>query len=171
MSIIFVCAFFHSASHKPAFHFECLRKQSSQDEIPLRPAGLPPQHQVIVTSLPSQTRYGLRSPRLISPISSQVKKASGQEAGRARLSPTRSIRSWVTPPATPPPYTALVQTTLSASSTPGLVHRGFWSQPGSDWSARSPSLLKVPPRLSGHHLQQRSSAHSLVEAVSDRTLC
>ncbi|XP_051757897.1 voltage-dependent L-type calcium channel subunit alpha-1D isoform X8 [Ctenopharyngodon idella] len=128
------------SSHKPAFHFECLRKQSSQDEIPLHPAGLPPQH--------------------------QVKTATGQESSRARLSPTRSIRSWVTPPATPPPYTPLIQTAPSASSTPGLVHRGFWnSQQGSDWSARAPSLLKVPPRLSGHHLQQRSSAHSLVEAV------
>ncbi|XP_048067145.1 voltage-dependent L-type calcium channel subunit alpha-1D isoform X9 [Megalobrama amblycephala] len=128
------------SSHKPAFHFECLRKQSSQDEIPLHPAGLPSQH--------------------------QVKTATGQESSRARLSPTRSIRSWVTPPATPPPYTPLIQTAVSASSTPGLVHRGFWnSQQGSDWPARSPSLLKVPPRLSGHHLQQRSSAHSLVEAV------
>ncbi|XP_016316607.1 voltage-dependent L-type calcium channel subunit alpha-1D-like isoform X6 [Sinocyclocheilus anshuiensis] len=130
------------ASHKPAFHFECLRKQNSQDEIPLHPTGL--QH--------------------------QVKTPTGQESSRTRLSPTRSIRSWVTPPATPPPYTPLIQTTPSASSTPGLVHRGFWnSQQASDWStrSRSPSLLKVPPRLSGHHLQQRSSAHSLVEAVSD----
>ncbi|KAK7135229.1 hypothetical protein R3I94_014018 [Phoxinus phoxinus] len=130
------------SSHKTAFNFECLRKQSSQDEIPLHPTGPPPQH--------------------------QVKTATGQEPSRARLSPTRSIRSWVTPPATPPPYTPLTQATPSASSTPGLVHRGFWnSQHGSDWSTRppTPSLLKVPPRLSGHHLQQRSSAHSLVEAV------
>lgn len=98
----------------------------------------------------------------------QVKTATGQESSRTRLSPTRSIRSWVTPPATPPPYTPLIQTTPSARSTPGLVHRGFWnSQQASDWSTRSPSLLKVPPRLCGHHLQQRSSAHSLVEAVSD----
>uniref|UniRef100_A0A8C2C8S4 Voltage-dependent L-type calcium channel subunit alpha n=1 Tax=Cyprinus carpio TaxID=7962 RepID=A0A8C2C8S4_CYPCA len=137
-----ICAFFHTASHKPAFHFECLRKQNSQDEIPLHPAGLP-QHQVIMVK-------------------------TGQELSRTRLSPTRSIRSWVTPPATPPPYTPLIQTTPSASSTPGLVHRGFWnSQQASDWSTRSPSpsLLKVPPRLSGHHLQQRSSAQSLVEAV------
>uniref|UniRef100_A0A8C2ABE7 Voltage-dependent L-type calcium channel subunit alpha n=1 Tax=Cyprinus carpio TaxID=7962 RepID=A0A8C2ABE7_CYPCA len=130
------------SSHKPAFHFECLRKQNSQDEIPSHPAGLP-QHQVIMVK-------------------------TGQELSRTRLSPTRSIRSWVTPPATPPPYTPLIQTTPSASSTPGLVHRGFWnSQQASDWSTRSPSpsLLKVPPRLSGHHLQQRSSAQSLVEAV------
>ncbi|XP_067269049.1 voltage-dependent L-type calcium channel subunit alpha-1D isoform X3 [Pseudorasbora parva] len=120
------------SSHKPVFHFECLRKQCSQDEIALH----------------------------------QVKMASGQESSRARLSPTRSIRSWVTPPATPPPYTPLIQTTPSASSTPGLVHRGFWnSQHASDWSTRSPVLLKVPPRLSGHHLQTRSSAQSLVEAV------
>uniref|UniRef100_A0A8C2AD31 Voltage-dependent L-type calcium channel subunit alpha n=1 Tax=Cyprinus carpio TaxID=7962 RepID=A0A8C2AD31_CYPCA len=97
-----------------------------------------------------------------------VQVKTGQELSRTRLSPTRSIRSWVTPPATPPPYTPLIQTTPSASSTPGLVHRGFWnSQQASDWSTRSPSpsLLKVPPRLSGHHLQQRSSAQSLVEAV------
>uniref|UniRef100_A0A671PMK8 Voltage-dependent L-type calcium channel subunit alpha n=1 Tax=Sinocyclocheilus anshuiensis TaxID=1608454 RepID=A0A671PMK8_9TELE len=131
------------SSHKPAFHFECLRKQNSQDEIPLHPT--------------------VASCCLV-----QVKTPTGQESSRTRLSPTRSIRSWVTPPATPPPYTPLIQTTPSASSTPGLVHRGFWnSQQASDWStrSRSPSLLKVPPRLSGHHLQQRSSAHSLVEAV------
>uniref|UniRef100_A0A673FP42 Voltage-dependent L-type calcium channel subunit alpha n=1 Tax=Sinocyclocheilus rhinocerous TaxID=307959 RepID=A0A673FP42_9TELE len=131
------------SSHKPAFHFECLRKQNSQDEIPLRPT-------------------------VASCFLVQVKTPTGQESSRTRLSPTRSIRSWVTPPATPPPYTPLIQTTPSASSTPGLVHRGFWnSQQASDWSTRSPSpsLLKVPPRLSGHHLQQRSSAHSLVEAV------
>ncbi|XP_016396988.1 voltage-dependent L-type calcium channel subunit alpha-1D-like [Sinocyclocheilus rhinocerous] len=129
------------ASHKSAFHFECLRKQNSQDEIPLRPTGLP--HH-------------------------QVKTPTGQESSRTRLSPTHSIRSWVTPPATPPPYTPLIQITPSASSTPGLVHRGFWnSQQASDWSTSSPSpsFLKVPPRLCGHHLQQRSSAQSLVEAV------
>ncbi|KAL1269164.1 hypothetical protein QQF64_031453 [Cirrhinus molitorella] len=77
---------------------------------------------------------------------------------------------WVTPPAMPPPYTPLIQTAPSTSSTLGLVHRGFWnSQQASDWSTHSPtpSLLKVSPRLCGHHLQQRSSAHSLVEAVSD----
>uniref|UniRef100_A0A673GAZ7 Voltage-dependent L-type calcium channel subunit alpha n=1 Tax=Sinocyclocheilus rhinocerous TaxID=307959 RepID=A0A673GAZ7_9TELE len=141
ISYIDVCAFFHTASHKSAFHFECLRKQNSQDEIPLRPTGLP--HH-------------------------QVKTPTGQESSRTRLSPTHSIRSWVTPPATPPPYTPLIQITPSASSTPGLVHRGFWnSQQASDWSTSSPSpsFLKVPPRLCGHHLQQRSSAQSLVEAV------
>ncbi|XP_073767393.1 voltage-dependent L-type calcium channel subunit alpha-1D isoform X6 [Danio rerio] len=132
------------ASHRSAFHFECLRKQS-QDQIQLRPAASPPQHH-------------------------QVRMMSGQESSQSRLSPTRSIRSWVTPPTTPPPYTPLVQATPSASSTPGLVHRGFWNtQQASDWSMRSPpttsSLLKVPPRLCGHHLQTRSSAHSLVEAV------
>uniref|UniRef100_A0A672MX75 Voltage-dependent L-type calcium channel subunit alpha n=1 Tax=Sinocyclocheilus grahami TaxID=75366 RepID=A0A672MX75_SINGR len=154
ISYIDVCAFFHTASHKSAFHFECLRKQNSQDEIPLRPTGLP-QHQCLTVAS-----------FVLAVV--QVKMPTGQESSRTRLSPTRSIRSWVTPPATPPSYTPLIQTTPSASSTPGLVHRGFWnSQQASDWSTRSPSpsFLKVPPRLCGHHLQQRSSAQSLVEAV------
>ncbi|KTF99910.1 hypothetical protein cypCar_00006861 [Cyprinus carpio] len=129
-----------------------------------------------VTAFPNGWHRQCRrlSGTLVSSLSSYLNLRSDGElqlrthSRRTRLSPTRSIRSWVTPPATPPPYTPLIQTTPSASSTPGLVHRGFWnSQQASDWSTRSPSpsLLKVPPRLSGHHLQQRSSAQSLVEAV------
>ncbi|XP_051526097.1 voltage-dependent L-type calcium channel subunit alpha-1D [Myxocyprinus asiaticus] len=34
------------SSHRPTFHFECLRKQSSQDEIPLRHTDLLPHHQL-----------------------------------------------------------------------------------------------------------------------------
>ncbi|XP_056628678.1 voltage-dependent L-type calcium channel subunit alpha-1D [Triplophysa dalaica] len=128
-------------SHRPTFHFECLCKQSSLDEMS-RP-----------TDLPSQR---------------QVKAETGHESSRARFSPTRSIRSWVTPPATPPPYTPLHQTPPSASSTPGLAQRTFWNfQQGSDWLPRSPSPshLQIMSGLCGSHLQHRGSAHSLVEAV------
>ncbi|XP_057213136.1 voltage-dependent L-type calcium channel subunit alpha-1D isoform X3 [Triplophysa rosa] len=128
-------------SHRPTFHFECLCQQSSLDEISRQ------------TDLPSQR---------------QVKADTRHESSRARFSPTRSIRSWVTPPATPPPYTPLNQTPPSASSTPGLAQRSFWNfQQGSDWLPRSPSPshLQIPSGFCGSHLQHRGSAHSLVEAV------
>ncbi|KAA0713569.1 Voltage-dependent L-type calcium channel subunit alpha-1D [Triplophysa tibetana] len=128
-------------SHRPTFHFECLCQRSSLDEMS-RP-----------TDLPSQR---------------QVKADTRHEPSRARFSPTRSIRSWVTPPATPPPYTPLHQTPPSASSTPGLAQRTFWNiQQGCDWLPRSPSPshLQIPSGLCGSHLQHRGSAHSLVEAV------
>lgn len=99
----------------------------------------------------------------------QVKADTRHESSRARFSSTRSICAWVTPPATPPPYTPLHQTPPSASSTPGLAQRTFWNfQQGSDWLPRSPSPshLQIPSGLCGSHLQHRGSAHSLVEAVS-----
>lgn len=101
---------------------------------------------------------------------------AGLDSSQARLSPTRSIHSWSTPPDTPPSYTPLIQVDWhgappSASSTPALARRSSWyTQKGHDWSPKSvtptSSLLQIPPTYSSQYLQQRGSAHSLVEAVS-----
>lgn len=106
----------------------------------------------------------------------QVMAVAGLDSSRAQLSPTCSIHSWSTPPDTPPSYTPLIQVDWhgappSASSTPALARRSSWyTQKGHDWSPKSvtptSSLLQIPPAYSSQYLQQRGSAHSLVEAVS-----
>ncbi|KAL7827597.1 hypothetical protein SRHO_G00333150 [Serrasalmus rhombeus] len=140
---------------RPSFNFECLRRQSSQDEIPLSPSF---HHH---TALPLQL------------MQHQVMAVAGLDS--SRLSPTRSIRSWVTPPATPPSYTPLIQVDWhgappSTCSTPALARRSSWyTQQGRDKSHRSAtpthSHLQIPPGYCSQYLQQRGSAHSLVEAV------
>uniref|UniRef100_A0AAR2JRA0 Voltage-dependent L-type calcium channel subunit alpha n=1 Tax=Pygocentrus nattereri TaxID=42514 RepID=A0AAR2JRA0_PYGNA len=140
---------------RPSFNFECLRRQSSQDEIPLSPSL---HHH---TALPLQL------------MQHQVMAVAGLDS--SRLSPTRSIRSWVTPPATPPSYTPLIQVDWhgappSTCSTPALARRSSWyTQQGRDKSHRSAtpthSHLQIPPGYCSQYLQQRGSAHSLVEAV------
>nr|XP_055023196.1 voltage-dependent L-type calcium channel subunit alpha-1D isoform X1 [Misgurnus anguillicaudatus] len=127
------------SSYRPTFRFECLCKQSSQAKISL-------QH----TEGPSYR---------------QVKAVErGQESSRTQFSPRRSIFSWVTPPATPPPYTALIQSPPTAGSTPSFAHRSFWnSQQGFDRLPRSPTHLRIPGSVCGQH--NRGSAHNLVEAV------
>ncbi|KAL6456562.1 hypothetical protein MHYP_G00351060 [Metynnis hypsauchen] len=140
---------------RPSFNFECLRRQSSQDEIPLSPSF---HHH---TALPLQL------------MQHQVMAVAGLDS--SRLSPTRSIHSWVTPPATPPSYTPLIQVDWhgappSTCSTPALARRSSWyTQQGRDKSHRSAtpthSHLQIPPGYCSQYLQQRGSAHSLVEAV------
>ncbi|XP_046727534.1 voltage-dependent L-type calcium channel subunit alpha-1D isoform X10 [Silurus meridionalis] len=142
---------------RPSFNFECLCRQRSQDEAPHSPSV----HQH--TALPLQL------------MQHQVMAVAGLDSSRARLSPTRSIHSWSTPPDTPPSYTPLIQVDWhgappSASSTPALARRSSWyTQKGHDWSPKSvtptSSLLQIPPAYSSQYLQQRGSAHSLVEAV------
>ncbi|KAK3565903.1 hypothetical protein QTP86_020316 [Hemibagrus guttatus] len=145
------------APHRPSFNFECLCRQRSQDESPHSPSF----HQH--TALPLQL------------MQHQVLAVAGLDSSRARLSPTCSSHSWSTPPDTPPSYTPLIQVDWhgappSASSTPALARRSSWyTQKGHDWSPKSvtptSSLLQIPPAYSSQYLQQRGSAHSLVEAV------
>ncbi|XP_060736720.1 voltage-dependent L-type calcium channel subunit alpha-1D isoform X12 [Tachysurus vachellii] len=145
------------APRRPSFNFECLCRQRSQDESPHSPSF----HQR--TALPLQL------------MQHQVMAVAGLDSSRARLSPTCSIHSWSTPPDTPPSYTPLIQVDWhgappSASSTPALARRSSWyTQKGHDWSPKSvtptSSLLQIPPAYSSQYLQQRGSAHSLVEAV------
>ncbi|XP_068589785.1 voltage-dependent L-type calcium channel subunit alpha-1D isoform X4 [Cebidichthys violaceus] len=148
----------HNASKRPTFSFECLRRRSSQDDAPPSPS---------CTALPLHL------------VQQQVMAVAGFDASRIhRLSPTRSLRSWVTPPASPitrdcsPCYTPLIQVDWrspgSVSSIPGTVKRSSWYTDGQDGlpsRSHSPSHLKLPAECCSHVLQKRGSANSVVEAV------
>uniref|UniRef100_A0A672GMR4 Voltage-dependent L-type calcium channel subunit alpha n=1 Tax=Salarias fasciatus TaxID=181472 RepID=A0A672GMR4_SALFA len=113
------------------------------------------------------------------PVFPQVMAVAGLDASRLhRLSPTRSLRSWATPPASPitrdcsPCYTPLIQvdwrSSGSVSSLPGAVKRSSWYTDQLDGPAsrsQSPSRLQLPADSCSHFLQKRGSASSLVEAV------
>ncbi|KAK5599939.1 Voltage-dependent L-type calcium channel subunit alpha-1D [Crenichthys baileyi] len=145
------------ACNTPTFSFECLRR-SSIDEAPPSPS---------CTALPLHL------------MQQQVMAVAGLDATRIpRLSPTRSLRSWATPPASPisrdcsPCYTPLIQvdwrSTSSVGSIPGAVKRSSWYTDGQDGlpgSSRSASRLQLPAESCSHFLQKRGSANSLVEAV------
>ncbi|KAF1390714.1 hypothetical protein PFLUV_G00060870 [Perca fluviatilis] len=146
------------ASNRPTFSFECLRRKSSQEGAPPSPS---------CTALPLQL------------VQQQVMAVAGLDASRVhRLSPTRSLCSWVTPPASPishdcsPFYTPLIQVDWrspgSIGSIPGAVKRSSWYTDGQDGPtnrSHSPSLLQLPADSCSHFLQKRGSANSLVEAV------
>ncbi|XP_052339037.1 voltage-dependent L-type calcium channel subunit alpha-1D-like isoform X5 [Oncorhynchus keta] len=120
------------ALHRPSFNFHCLRKQSSQgDDTPLTP------------SVPLRTALPLHL------LQQQVMAVAGLDSSRVqRLSPSRSLRSWATPPVSPSSrdhshyYTPLIQV---------------------DW--RGLSSLQIPPEYRRQYHQNRGSANSLVEAV------
>ncbi|XP_029974310.1 voltage-dependent L-type calcium channel subunit alpha-1D [Salarias fasciatus] len=146
------------AANRPTFSFECLRRRSSEDESPPSPS---------CTALPLHL------------VQQQVMAVAGLDASRLhRLSPTRSLRSWATPPASPitrdcsPCYTPLIQvdwrSSGSVSSLPGAVKRSSWYTDQLDGPAsrsQSPSRLQLPADSCSHFLQKRGSASSLVEAV------
>lgn len=113
------------------------------------------------------------------PASSQVMAVAGLDSSRAhRLSPTRSTRSWATPPATPaskdqsPYYTPLIRVEHphreSAASSQVSVRKSSWYTDDPDFPHRtySPVHLQVPPEYHSQFHQKRGSATSLVEAVS-----
>uniref|UniRef100_A0A8C8A1Z0 Voltage-dependent L-type calcium channel subunit alpha n=1 Tax=Oryzias sinensis TaxID=183150 RepID=A0A8C8A1Z0_9TELE len=138
--------------------FECLRRRSSIDDAPPSPS---------CTALPLHL------------MQQQVMAVAGIDASRiSRPSPTRSLRSWATPPASPssrdcsPCYTPLIQvdwrSSGSVGSIPGLVKRSSWytdRQDGAHSCCHSPSRLQLPAENCAHVLQNRGSANSLVEAV------
>ncbi|XP_063321234.1 voltage-dependent L-type calcium channel subunit alpha-1D isoform X5 [Pelmatolapia mariae] len=146
------------ASNRPTFSFECLRRRSSEDDAPPSPS---------CTALPLHL------------MQQQVMAVAGLDASKIhRLSPTRSMRSWATPPASPvsrdfsPSYTPLIQVDWrspgSVASIPGAVKRSSWytdSQDGPPSQSHSPSRLHLPAECCSHCLQKRGSANSLVEAV------
>uniref|UniRef100_A0A3Q0QZ20 Voltage-dependent L-type calcium channel subunit alpha n=1 Tax=Amphilophus citrinellus TaxID=61819 RepID=A0A3Q0QZ20_AMPCI len=146
------------ASNRPTFSFECLRRRSSEDNAPPSPS---------CTALPLHL------------MQQQVMAVAGLDASKIhRLSPTRSMRSWATPPASPvsrdfsPSYTPLIQVDWrspgSVASIPGAVKRSSWytdSQDGPPSQSHSPSRLHLPAECCSHCLQKRGSANSLVEAV------
>ncbi|XP_037832720.1 voltage-dependent L-type calcium channel subunit alpha-1D isoform X17 [Kryptolebias marmoratus] len=146
------------ASHTPTFSFECLRRRSSSDDPPLSP---------LCTALPLQL------------MQQQVMAVAGLDASRIqRLSPTRSLRSWATPPASPiscdcsTSYTPLIQvdwrSSGSVGSIPGAMKRSSWYTDGQDGCpsrSHSPSRLQLPTESCSHFQQKRRSANSLVEAI------
>uniref|UniRef100_A0A8C7WC19 Voltage-dependent L-type calcium channel subunit alpha n=1 Tax=Oncorhynchus mykiss TaxID=8022 RepID=A0A8C7WC19_ONCMY len=149
--------FIPPAPHRPSFNFECLRRHSSQDDdIPLTP------------SIPHRTALPLHL------MQQQVMAVAGLDSSRVqRLSPSRSLRSWATPPTSPisrdhsPYYTPLIQVRV-VSSTPGSVRRSSWytDAPEAPLSLTySPSQLQIPPEYRRQYHQKIGSANSLVEAV------
>ncbi|XP_036387021.1 voltage-dependent L-type calcium channel subunit alpha-1D-like isoform X3 [Megalops cyprinoides] len=148
------------ACRRPSFSFECLRRQSSQDDLPISP-GL---HQR--TALPLHL------------MQHQVMAVAGLDSSRAqRLSPTRSTRSWATPPATPiskdrsPYYTPMIRVDRpsrdSVSSSQSSVRKSSWYTEESDYPHRTyaPAHLQIPTEFTHQYHQKRGSATSLVEAV------
>ncbi|XP_069393014.1 calcium channel, voltage-dependent, L type, alpha 1D subunit, a isoform X1 [Paralichthys olivaceus] len=144
-----------SGHRRPSFNFECLRRQSSQDELPHQRTALP-----------------------LHLMQHQVMAVAGLDSSRAhRLSPTRSTRSWATPPATPaskdqsPYYTPLIRVDHphreSVASSQVSVRKSSWYTDDPDFSQRmySPVHLQVPPEYHSQYHQKRGSATSLVEAV------
>lgn len=108
----------------------------------------------------------------------QVMAVAGLDSSRAhRLSPTRSTRSWATPPATPaskdqsPYYTPLIRVDHphreSIGSSQVSVRKSSWYTDDPEFSQRtySPVHLQVPPEYHNQYHQKRGSATSLVEAV------
>uniref|UniRef100_A0A8C8BVT3 Voltage-dependent L-type calcium channel subunit alpha n=1 Tax=Otus sunia TaxID=257818 RepID=A0A8C8BVT3_9STRI len=149
-----------SSRRRSSFNFECLRRQSSQDDIPLSPNF----HR---TALPLHL------------MQQQVMAVAGLDSSKAhKHSPSRSTRSWATPPATPPNrdrtpyYTPLIQVDRAEStehmngSLPSL-HRSSWYTDDPDISYRTftPANLTVPNDLRHKHSDKQRSADSLVEAV------
>uniref|UniRef100_A0A3B4CRF5 Voltage-dependent L-type calcium channel subunit alpha n=1 Tax=Pygocentrus nattereri TaxID=42514 RepID=A0A3B4CRF5_PYGNA len=138
---------------RPSFNFECLRRQSSQDDLPHQRTALP-----------------------LHLMQHQVMAVAGLDSSRAhRLSPTRSTRSWATPPATPaskdrtPYYTPLIRVDRplrdSASSSRSSLRKSSWYDPEYQQSSYSPVHLQIPPEYRNQYHQKRGSATSLVEAV------
>uniref|UniRef100_A0A8C7L0V6 Voltage-dependent L-type calcium channel subunit alpha n=1 Tax=Oncorhynchus kisutch TaxID=8019 RepID=A0A8C7L0V6_ONCKI len=145
------------ALHRPSFNFHCLRKQSSQgDDTPLTP------------SVPLRTSLPLHL------LQQQVMAVAGLDSSRVqRLSPSRSLRSWATPPVSPSSrdhshyYTPLIQV-CGCASTPGSVRRSTWYtdvQEAPLSRTYSPLQLQIPPEYRRQYHQNRGSANSLVEAV------
>uniref|UniRef100_A0A8C8J180 Voltage-dependent L-type calcium channel subunit alpha n=1 Tax=Oncorhynchus tshawytscha TaxID=74940 RepID=A0A8C8J180_ONCTS len=139
---------------RPSFNFECLRRQGSQDELPHQRTALP-----------------------LHLMQHQVMAVAGLDSSRAhRLSPTRSTRSWATPPATPtskeqsPYYTPLIRVDLPGRrymKDSFSVLSSSWYTDDPEYSQRtySPIHLQLPPEYRQHYHQKRGSATSLVEAV------
>ncbi|XP_060766229.1 calcium channel, voltage-dependent, L type, alpha 1D subunit, a [Neoarius graeffei] len=142
-------------NRRPSFNFECLRRQSSQDELPRQRTALP-----------------------LHLMQHQVMAVAGLDWSRAhRVSPTRSTRSWATPPATPaskdrtPYYTPMIRVDRPHRHSMGgsycSVRRSSWytDEPEYQQSTYSPVHLQIPPEYRNQYHQKRGSATSLVEAV------
>ncbi|XP_054451545.1 voltage-dependent L-type calcium channel subunit alpha-1D isoform X2 [Pteronotus mesoamericanus] len=150
-----------TSHRRSSFNFECLRRQSSQEEVPTSPA------------FPHRTALPLHL------IQQQVMAVAGLDSSKAqKYSPSHSTRSWATPPATPPYrdwtpcYTPLIQVEQSEAldqvngSLPSL-HRSSWytDEPGISYRTFTPASLTVPSSFHNKNSDKQRSADSLVEAV------
>ncbi|KAH0516318.1 Voltage-dependent L-type calcium channel subunit alpha-1D [Microtus ochrogaster] len=150
-----------TAHRRSSFNFECLRRQSSQEDILLSPA------------LPHRAALPLHL------MQQQIMAVAGLDSSKAqKYSPSHSTRSWATPPATPPYrdwtpcYTPLIQVDRSESldqvngSLPSL-HRSSWytDEPDISYRTFTPASLTVPSSFRNKHTDKQRSADSLVEAV------
>ncbi|XP_008850051.1 voltage-dependent L-type calcium channel subunit alpha-1D isoform X2 [Nannospalax galili] len=149
-------------SHRrSSFNFECLRRQSSQEEVLPSPA------------LPHRAALPLHL------MQQQIMAVAGLDSSKAqKYSPSHSTRSWATPPATPPYrdwtpcYTPLIQVERSESldqvngSLPSL-HRSSWytDEPDISYRTFTPASLTVPSSFRNKNSDKQRSADSLVEAV------
>ncbi|KAM9444177.1 calcium channel, voltage-dependent, L type, alpha 1D subunit, a [Clarias gariepinus] len=142
-------------TRRSSFNFECLRRQSSQDELPRQRTALP-----------------------LHLMQHQVMAVAGLDWSRAhRLSPSRSTRSWATPPATPaskdrtPYYTPMIRVDRphrdSMGSSYCSVRKSSWytDEPEYQQSTYSPVHLQIPAEYRNQYHHKRGSATSLVEAV------
>ncbi|XP_059965130.1 voltage-dependent L-type calcium channel subunit alpha-1D isoform X1 [Mesoplodon densirostris] len=150
-----------TSPRRSSFNFECLRRHSSQEEVPPSPAFL---HR---TALPLHL------------MQQQIMAVAGLDSSKAqKYSPSHSTRSWATPPATPsyrdwtPCYTPLIQVERSEASDqvngslPSL-HRSSWytDDPGVSYRTFTPASLTVPSSFHNKNSDKQRSADSLVEAV------
>ncbi|XP_034293021.1 voltage-dependent L-type calcium channel subunit alpha-1D isoform X13 [Pantherophis guttatus] len=146
-----------TSNRRSSFNFECLRRQSSHDELPPSPTF----HQR--TALPLHL------------MQQQVMAVAGLDATKVhRHSPSRSTRSWATPPNRDRTlyYTPLIQvdqpdsTEYMNGSLPSL-HRSSWYTDDPDIAYRTftPANLTVPSDFRHKYSDKQRSADSLVEAV------
>ncbi|KAM3846428.1 voltage-dependent L-type calcium channel subunit alpha-1D isoform 2-T2 [Vipera latastei] len=146
-----------TSNRRSSFNFECLRRQSSHDELPPSPTF----HQR--TALPLHL------------MQQQVMAVAGLDATKVhRNSPSRSTRSWATPPNRDRSlyYTPLIQvdqpdsTEYMNGSLPSL-HRSSWYTDDPDIAYRTftPANLTVPSDFRHKYSDKQRSADSLVEAV------
>ncbi|CAH2313140.1 voltage-dependent L-type calcium channel subunit alpha-1D [Pelobates cultripes] len=148
-------------NRRSSFNFECLRRQDSQDDLPL----------------PSTFHHRAALPLHL--MQQQIMAVAGLDSSKAQKhSPCRSTRSWATPPATPnnrdrtPFYTPLIRVDRAESkeqmngSLPSL-QRCSWYTDDSDVSYRTftQSNLTVPEDFRNKQSDKQRSADSLVEAV------
>ncbi|KAF6312564.1 calcium voltage-gated channel subunit alpha1 D [Rhinolophus ferrumequinum] len=150
-----------TSHRRSSFNFECLRRQSSQEDGPPSPA------------FPHRTALPLHL------MQQQIMAVAGLDPSKAqKYSPSHSTRSWATPPATPPYqdwtpcYTPLIQVEQSEAldqvngSLPSL-HRSSWytDEPGISYRTFTPASLTVPSSFHNKNSDKQRSADSLVEAV------
>ncbi|XP_016065694.1 PREDICTED: voltage-dependent L-type calcium channel subunit alpha-1D isoform X2 [Miniopterus natalensis] len=150
-----------TSHRRSSFNFECLRRQSSQEEFPPSP------------TFPHRTALPLHL------MQQQIMAVAGLDSSKAqKYSPSHSTRSWATPPATPPYqdwtpcYTPLIQVEQTEAldqvngSLPSL-HRSSWytDEPGISYRTFTPASLTVPSSFHNKNSDKQRSADSLVEAV------